>query len=316
MDPHSQYCSWSITVAETHIVSLKFKKLIIPFCGDTFLKIYDGLNTKASLLGIFCGANASREVNISSTTNNVYVMSNSGSFGYRRNPRIHFSFVAEYSADKKISHSLVSNRTTTTTSIVSTLPTAEVKDCTRESSSRTIIIIATSVGAGELFIIVLLLVKLKRWQQRLKMLTPIDVPLTTVETSPEILSIYQEPSCATVAGDYRDLSLTNPNTSAEGQGQVAVPLSGNTRTFKYKTPNYEYEEPIRSPQYPIYTALDNTKRKNSDEDNYQKLLKHNSGYVKPADKRQKPAYKDVKPGGNLPGYTELDQMKKETAKSL
>ena len=98
MDPHSQYCSWLITVPETHVVSLKFKQLIIPFCGDTFLKIYDGLNDKASLLGIFCGANTTREVNISSTSNNVYVVSNSGNFGNERNLRIRFSFVAEYSA--------------------------------------------------------------------------------------------------------------------------------------------------------------------------------------------------------------------------
>ena len=70
-----------------------------------------------------------------------------------------------------------------------------VKECTSESSSRTIIIITTTVGAGELLIIVLLLVKLKRRKQPPKRLIPVDIPLSAVETSPEILSVYQVNYC-------------------------------------------------------------------------------------------------------------------------
>jgi len=51
------------------------------------------------------------------------------------------------------------------------------------------------VGAGDLLIIVLLLVKLKRQQQRSKLLTPVDIPPTAVETSPEILPINQVSCC-------------------------------------------------------------------------------------------------------------------------
>ena len=70
-----------------------------------------------------------------------------------------------------------------------------VKESTRELSSRTIITIATTVGAGELLIIVLLLVKLRRRQQPPKLLTPVDIPLRAVQTLPEILPINQVSSC-------------------------------------------------------------------------------------------------------------------------
>ena len=331
-DPHSQYCSWSITVAETHVVSLKLKELMIPFCGDAFLKIYDGLNDTVSLLGIFCGANATKEVNISSTTNNLYVVSNSVSL--QRNPRIRFSFVAEYSAENK-SHPLTSMHTTRssvskrpaaiTVATSSTILTSQnvlgsnckVKERPTELNRRTAIIVAATVGAGMLLIIALivLLVKLKRRKQPLNLSTLVDVPLGSVETSPKMLPTDLEPN--TVARTYDDDVITNTtndeNAPVPGQEPIAVAPSGNG-TSEYETP-HEYEEPIRSLQYPIYTALDKTKRKNSDEDNYQKLLKPNSDYVTPAHERQEPEYEDVKPGGNLPGYTELDQMKRETAES-
>jgi hypothetical protein len=96
MDPRSQYCSWLITLAETYIVSLSFKELTIPSCNDTFLRIYDGSNNTAPLLGTYCGSNASTEVVVSSSTNNLYIVSNSGS--YARNPKNTFSFYAQYEA--------------------------------------------------------------------------------------------------------------------------------------------------------------------------------------------------------------------------
>ena len=82
MDPRSQYCSWLITLAEKYIISLSFKEMTIPSCNDTFLRIYDGSTAAAPLLGTYCGSNASAElVDISSFTNSLYIVSNSGSYG-------------------------------------------------------------------------------------------------------------------------------------------------------------------------------------------------------------------------------------------
>ena len=98
MDPRSQYCSWLITLAETYNVSLSFKELTIPSCKDTFLRIYDGSNGTAPLLGTYCGSNARAEfLDISSSTNSLYIVSNSGS--YRRNPKSILSFRAQYNAE-------------------------------------------------------------------------------------------------------------------------------------------------------------------------------------------------------------------------
>ncbi len=96
MDPHSQYCSWLITLAETYVVSLSFYELTIPSCDDSFLRIYDGLNDTASLLGTYCGSNATTQVKHTSSTNNLYIVSHSGN--YARNPKNIFSFLAQYNA--------------------------------------------------------------------------------------------------------------------------------------------------------------------------------------------------------------------------
>ncbi len=96
MDPHSQYCSWLITLAESYVVSLSFYELTISSCNDSFLRIYDGLNDAARLLGTYCGSNATTQVKHTSFTNNLYIVSNSGSYG--RNPGDIFSFVAQYNA--------------------------------------------------------------------------------------------------------------------------------------------------------------------------------------------------------------------------
>ena len=96
MDPRSQYCSWLITIAKSYFVSLSFKELTIPSCDDTFLKIFDGSNDTAPLLGTYCSTNASTKIEILSSTNNLFIVSNSGS--YARNPKSVFSFHAEYDA--------------------------------------------------------------------------------------------------------------------------------------------------------------------------------------------------------------------------
>ena len=96
MDPRSQYCSWLITLAETYIVSLSLKELTIPSCNDTFLSIYDGSNNTAPLLGTYCGSNASIEVVVLSSTNSLYIVSNSGS--YERSAKNIFTFHAQYQA--------------------------------------------------------------------------------------------------------------------------------------------------------------------------------------------------------------------------
>ena len=97
MDPHSQYCSWLITIAEAYVVSLNFTELTIPNCNGMFLRIYDGTNDTAPLLGSYCGSNATIELEISSSENNLYIVSNSG--GYGTNPRMPFSFHAQYNAE-------------------------------------------------------------------------------------------------------------------------------------------------------------------------------------------------------------------------
>ncbi len=96
MEPHSQYCSWLITLAELYVVSLSFNELTISSCNDSFLRIYDGLNDAAPLLGTYCGSNATTQVKHTSSTNNLYIVSNSGSYG--RNPGNIFSFLAQYNA--------------------------------------------------------------------------------------------------------------------------------------------------------------------------------------------------------------------------
>ncbi|CAB4045581.1 cubilin, partial [Paramuricea clavata] len=96
MNPHSQYCSWLISLAETYNVLLSFKELTIPNCNDTFLRIYDGSNGTAPLLGTYCGSNASTKVVVLSSTNNLYIVSNSGS--YERSAKNISTFHAQYQA--------------------------------------------------------------------------------------------------------------------------------------------------------------------------------------------------------------------------
>ena len=95
-DPRSQYCSWLITVAETFVISLTFSMLNIPQCNDTYLYIYNGPNCKSSLLGKYCGENATAGMEIRSSTNHLLIVGNSGSYGtHLKNV---FAFRAHYSA--------------------------------------------------------------------------------------------------------------------------------------------------------------------------------------------------------------------------
>lgn len=78
MDRLSQYCSWLIMVAEHLEISLKFIELNVTSCNDKFLRIYDGANESAPLHGTYCGSNGSNPVEVSSRTNSLYIVSNSG----------------------------------------------------------------------------------------------------------------------------------------------------------------------------------------------------------------------------------------------
>ena len=97
MQPNSQYCSWLITVAESFKVLLSFEELIVPNCQDKFLTIYDGTNDTAPLRGKFCGTNASKSIEILSSTNSLFLVANSGS--YVTDPKSVFSFHAHYNAE-------------------------------------------------------------------------------------------------------------------------------------------------------------------------------------------------------------------------
>jgi hypothetical protein len=90
--------------------------------------------------------------------------------------------------------------------------------------------------------------------------------------------------------------------------EVGVP-SVTHRTSGYKT----YEEPKMSQENPGYTELDKNRlqgRNVTDDSTYQKLQRQDSDYVIPAHERRE-SYEDIKMGGNLPGYEELDQSKRE-----
>ncbi|XP_046839077.1 uncharacterized protein LOC124433357 [Xenia sp. Carnegie-2017] len=96
MDPQSQYCSWLITVAETFVISLTFSMLNIPQCNDTYLYNYNGPNIKFPLLGKYCKENATAGMEIRSSTNHLYIIGNSGSYG--SNQKSVFRFRAKYIA--------------------------------------------------------------------------------------------------------------------------------------------------------------------------------------------------------------------------
>ena len=94
IQPHSQYCSWLITVAESFKVLLSFKELIVPNCQYKFLTIYDGSNDTTPLRGRFCGTNASKSIEILSSANSLFLVAS-----YVTDPKSVFSFHAHYNAE-------------------------------------------------------------------------------------------------------------------------------------------------------------------------------------------------------------------------
>ena len=66
------------------------------------------------------------------------------------------------------------------------------------------------------------------------------------------------------------------------------------------------------PENPVYTELDVNRvhgRNTMEDGTYQKLVKRDSDYVIPAERRD--TYEDIKMGRNLQGYEELDLSKRE-----
>ncbi|XP_046857423.1 cubilin-like isoform X3 [Xenia sp. Carnegie-2017] len=89
-------CAWLITVKKTFIISLTFSKLTIPLCNQSILTIYNGPNDTSPVLGKYCGENASAGLIIRSSKNQLFLVSNSGSFG--PHSKSLFSFLAHYYA--------------------------------------------------------------------------------------------------------------------------------------------------------------------------------------------------------------------------
>ncbi len=97
---------------------------------------------------------------------------------------------------------------------------------------------------------------------------------------------------------------------------VDSPTNGN-KISEYENPgiNKAYKKLKISAQNPIYTELDQNRRRNTaDEGFYQKLRKQDSDYAIPAYERRETC-EDIRMGRNLPGYAELDQKKREKAES-
>ncbi len=94
-------------------------------------------------------------------------------------------------------------------------------------------------------------------------------------------------------------------------------LSNGNKISEYEKPgiNKAYKKLKILPQNPVYTELDQNRRRNTaDEGFYQKLQKQDSDYAIP-DHERRESYEDIKMGRNLPGYAELDQMEREREES-
>ncbi|CAB4006710.1 Hypothetical predicted protein [Paramuricea clavata] len=245
MDPRSQYCSWLITLAETYNVSLSFKELTIPSCKDTFLRIYDGSNNTAPLLGTYCGSNASTEIVVSSSTNSLYIVSNCGIYG--RNRKNTFTFHAQYNVENSI---------------------------VKEKTDSRIIIIATTVGGFVFLCIVLIvfLIKYKRQKRARKLLTPVNIPLADA-TPQQSLPIDQEPHYETVLcikQEYDDDVATKANESEDisAEGRTSDHEEVGNTTENERGESYEYMN--MGMNLPDYEEPDVSKR---GVDHYQKLVK-------------------------------------------
>ena len=106
----------------------------------------------------------------------------------------------------------------------------------------------------------------------------------------------------------------------KGQSSLYDNVDAPTKRNKisgYENPdmNETNEELKISPQNPVYTELDQNRRRNTaDEGFYQKLQKQDSDYAIP-DHERRESYEDIKMGRNLAGYAKLDQRKREREES-
>ena len=96
------------------------------------------------------------------------------------------------------------------------------------------------------------------------------------------------------------------NTSDSTYQKLLKPSSDYVIPANADESSYEVV-PDSSPS--VYTELNrNQKNQNTNDNAYEKLLKHDSGYLIPAEDH---TYEEVGKKKSLPGYTELDQSKRE-----
>ncbi|XP_028399576.1 uncharacterized protein LOC114522985 isoform X2 [Dendronephthya gigantea] len=217
MDPRSKYCSWLITTPATSVISLSFSEMTIPSCDDTFLRIYDGANEKARLLGSYCGSNASTQVQITSSTNRLHVVANSGSI---RNRRV-FTFRARYSESSKSS---------------------EVRRIEANQGISKLVMILAIVGLALVLIIIIIvvLVKYKRRNAEPQLVAPVNIPLEKAENS----EVDQRPARSHV-------ETPNYETTSEKSDD-----SYDTVNFLAKSPFDEKAKKKTESNDDVYTALD------------------------------------------------------------
>ncbi|XP_028399733.1 signal peptide, CUB and EGF-like domain-containing protein 2 isoform X2 [Dendronephthya gigantea] len=248
MDPRSQYCSWLITTHVTSVITLSFSEMTILSCDDTFLRIYDGANEKAPLMGTYCGSNASTQVEMTSSTNSLYVVANTGKTGRRD-----FSFGARYSES--------------------------FKDSVNEDRSRSlsILIIILSIGGFVLVVIIVIIVVLVRKKRRnaepKSVVAPVNIALERVENS----EVDQEPVRSDDEAASEAQGQTSPEnlTSTENYSAYVIPLQPEP---SYAVPADENTGPYEDiyvisseTNLPVYTQLDACER---DTENYYQKLVH------------------------------------------
>ena len=92
------------------------------------------------------------------------------------------------------------------------------------------------------------------------------------------------------------------NERSPGAQDLGVPINGKTAA---------YEEVTNSPSS-VYAELNRNQESETRNDNtYEKLLKPYLDYVIPADVGEDHSYEKIEKNTSLPGYTELDQRKRE-----
>ena len=96
--PWSQYCSWLITVDQKYKIELNLTCKGTTSCNkkdSPFVLVRDGPDNDAPILRTFCGPYSENSVvQLLSSSNNLYIVSKSGSCG--KNSECSLSFRAEY----------------------------------------------------------------------------------------------------------------------------------------------------------------------------------------------------------------------------